>query len=199
MDSGGAGVDNDPVLARSSHSRMRIEPQVLNGGKSLGGQALEYHPEDAPDSNSHHIVRIRLCNEDGEHLRTVTVATTPCIEIECKIDQPRSDLKLAFALFDSNQNPVFASCPLDSNHANPTCVGTHLYRARFPGPILRAQNYSITVSLYTNTPGESHNCSHALRFDVVDVASPLVIGETNRLGVLNLLCDWDHRKPGAQL
>ena len=126
------------------------------------------------------------------------MATTPHLEIECEVDSDRSDLKLAFAVHDANQNPIFASSPPDVGQPHPTLRGSYRYRARFPGPILRAQHYSITVSLYANGPGESHECSHALAFDVVETTSPVIAGESNRVGILHLSCAWQHQRDPVQ-
>ena len=63
----------------------------------------------------------------------------------------------------------------------------------FPGPLLLPQRYSITVSVYSSRAYTFHDCRQALIFDVQPAASQVYSAEPNRVGVLQILCNWNHR------
>ncbi len=153
-------------------------------------EVLEYQPKREASNQSARLTRIRMCDERGQTLENLTTGDVPRLEIECHVPNDRSDLKLAFVLHDSHQNAIFASSPVDVDVPHPTERGRYVYLAEFPGAILRGQRYSVTVSLYSNTMDDSDICWHALRFDVLQVASPENHGEQKRMGVLHLPCRW---------
>ncbi len=163
--------------------------------EGFDASVLEFLPE-AP-ALPYRIARIRVCDEHGATLSRVTAATALSVEIEVENERDRPDLKLALLLHDSHQNPIFSSTPPDSGLANPTRAGLHRYTISLPGPILRAQRYSATVSLYAKDPSEAQVCWHALSFDVAEVYSPLTKDEGKRMGVLVLPCRWRHDHQGA--
>jgi lipopolysaccharide transport system ATP-binding protein len=160
--------------------------------KAFDSDTLEFRPSKAPVKLPYRLTRIRLCDDNNQPLKSVSVAQTPVVEIECEVDRQCPQLKVAFVLHDQNQNPIFASSPPDTDMPQPVKQGTHRYRAHFPGPILRPQRYSVTVSLYANSADESHICWHAISFDAADARSPLIKREINRMGVINQRCDWQH-------
>jgi lipopolysaccharide transport system ATP-binding protein len=147
-------------------------------------------PASVPDHS--YLARIRLCDEGGETLRVVTSATTVCVEVECEMTSDRPDIELAVALNDGNERPIFASNPIDAGQPYPTRRGRHRYRARFPGPVLMPQRYSLSVALYSRLGGGVDNCPHVLTFDVTPVASLANLGGAGRWGVLQLMCEWTH-------
>lgn len=138
------------------------------------------------------ITRVRLCDDAGQSLNFVTTACTPCLEIECDIPQARPDFRLAFALHDWQERAVFASSPADCDLPGPVEPGLHRYRARFPGPILMPQRYSVTVSLYSTYAESVDHRPHVLRFDVAEVAS-LANAVGSRVGVLQMQAQWSHK------
>jgi lipopolysaccharide transport system ATP-binding protein len=180
------------LLNRGRMQTMGPTEQVV--GEYLHSQESEHldwvRPGSPPDHS--HLARVRLCDEAGETLRVVTSATTVCVEIECAMTADRPDVELAFALHDANERPIFASNPIDADRPYPTSRGRHRYRARFPGPILMPQRYSLSVALYSRLSGGVDNCPHVLTFDVVPVASLANLGGAGRWGVLQLVCDWSH-------
>jgi lipopolysaccharide transport system ATP-binding protein len=185
------------LLSQGKVSFAGPTPEVVSRYlEAFDASVLEFVPE-AP-ALPYRIARIRVCDEDGATLSRVTAATALSVEIEVENDRDRSDLKLALLLHDSHQNPIFASSPPDVGSANPTRAGSHRYIISLPGPILRPQRYSLTVSLYTKDPSESQVCWHALSFDVAEVYSPLTKDEVKRTGVLVLPCRWRHDHQGAK-
>jgi hypothetical protein len=101
-------------------------------------------------------------------------------------------LEIAFSLHDELQNPIFASTPADDGMNHPAEPGRHEFLVTFPGPILLPRRYSITVSLYSNRAQSIHNCPHALAFDVVPAASQVYSAAPKRVGVMQMLCGWEH-------
>jgi lipopolysaccharide transport system ATP-binding protein len=158
---------------------------------ALGGEVLErvFEPETASDAQ---VCLVALSDGSGAPARKLTTADTPVLRIECLVRRRRPDLKLAFALSDSRERPLFASCPPDSGVENPTDPGRYSYLVRFPGAVLMPQRYSVTVSLYSARSGAIHNCPNVLSFDVAPALSPVFAAEPRRVGVLQIACAW-HR------
>jgi Wzt-like putative exopolysaccharide export protein len=152
---------------------------------------LEYRPASDP-LRSAEITRIVLCDEDGIPLNVLTTADVPNLAIEIVVRERRPDLKLAFVLYDLQQNPIFASCPPDAGVEYPTQPGSYKFQASFPGQLLMPQRYSISVAIYSNTE-EIHTCLHALVFDIAATSGQVYSADQNRMGVLQILCHWKQR------
>jgi lipopolysaccharide transport system ATP-binding protein len=149
----------------------------------------------APETDSFRIAEVRrivLCDSTGSPLKEVTTADTPRLRIELVVRERRPDLGIAFSLHDELQNPIFASTPADNGLQQPIEQGRHELIVAFPGPILLPRRYSITVSVYSTRGQSFHNCQHALAFDVLPAASPVYSAAPNRVGVMQMLCRWDH-------
>jgi lipopolysaccharide transport system ATP-binding protein len=136
------------------------------------------------------VTRIGLSDPSGQPARQVTTADILTLRIDCHIRRRRPDLKLAFMLNDSRERPVFSSCPPDDGEVYPTESGRYSYLIRVPRPILMAQRYSVTVSIFADGDGAIHQCPHALVFDVVPVATPIYRAEPKRAGVVQMKCLW---------
>jgi lipopolysaccharide transport system ATP-binding protein len=143
------------------------------------------------------VTRICVSDPSGQPTSRVTTADILTLRLDCHIRRRRPDLKLAFMLNDSRERPVFASCPLDDGEAYPTEPGRYSYLIRVPEPILMAQRYSVTVSIYAYDDGPIHQCSNALVFDVVPMATPIYRAEPKRAGVVQMKCQWQ-RQLGAR-
>jgi lipopolysaccharide transport system ATP-binding protein len=157
----------------------------------MGEEVLEYRPPGNPERRVE-IRSISLMGANGQAVQHVTTADTPTLVLELEIRQRAPGLKIAFALHDAIENPIFASCPPDSDIEYPTSPGIHRLKATFPTAVLMPQRYSVTVSAYSETTGALHNCAHALVFDVVPAKTKVYSTEPNRLGVLQVLCRWEH-------
>jgi lipopolysaccharide transport system ATP-binding protein len=151
--------------------------------------ALEYVPESDPERDAE-LSRIVLCDENGTPIRQVTTADTPSLKIDLHVRRPRPDLKLAFVIYDSVQNPIFASCPPDDGLQYPTQPGQYRFQAFFPGPLLMPQRYSVSVAIYSGSSGEIHTCLHILAFEVMAAHSKIYSVEPNRMGVIQVACAW---------
>jgi lipopolysaccharide transport system ATP-binding protein len=136
------------------------------------------------------VTHIGISDPFGEPACRVTTADILTLRIDCQIRRRRPDLKLAFMLNDSRERPVFASCPPDDGEVHPTESGRYSYLIRLPQPILMAQRYSVTVSMYSDGDGVIHQCPHALVFDVVPAATPIYRAEPKRAGVVQMKCHW---------
>jgi hypothetical protein len=155
-------------------------------------EVLECAPE-SDSSRAAEVKRIALCNRGGTPLKEVTTADIFSLRIELLVRERRPDLKIACSLHDALENPIFSSCPPDDGVRQPTEPGLHEFLVAFPGPLLLPRRYSITVSAYT-THGETiHNCVNGLSFDVLPAASQVYSAEPNRVGVLQILCNWKHK------
>jgi lipopolysaccharide transport system ATP-binding protein len=155
-------------------------------------EVLEYIPEPDPTRIAE-LRRITLSDQNGHPLRQITTADAPILNIEVVIRKGRPDLRLAFALYDALQTPIFASCPPDDGIGHPTEPGIYRYQAAIPGPLFMAQRYSVTVALYSSTTGDLHSCQHALSFDVIPAHSHIYSTDPNRVGTLQVLCRWNVR------
>jgi len=154
-----------------------------------------------PESDSSRIAevcRIALCDSTGAPLRDVTAADTVKVKIELLVREKRPGLEIALSLHDELQNAIFASTPADIGLEHPVEPGLHEFLVTFPGPILLPRRYSITVSVYTNRKRSIHNCPHALAFDVLPAASQVYSAAPERVGVMQMLCNWkhEHRRAG---
>lgn len=154
-------------------------------------EALEYVPQSDP-ARAAEIKRIVLCDHTGVPKKDVTAADAPVLAMELLIRERRPDLKIAWSLHDSLQNPIFATCPPDDGLSYPTEPGLHTFHVAFPGQILLPRRYSITVSVYTTRDEMIHNCENALSFEVMPAASQVYSAEPNRVGVLQMHCTWKH-------
>jgi homopolymeric O-antigen transport system ATP-binding protein len=161
-----------------------------------GAEVLEHIPKSDP-SRVVEIRRIAMCNELGVPVSQITIADTPVVKIELLLRERRPDLKLAFALSDSHQTPIFASCPPDAGIDYPTDPGFHEFQIALPGPILMPGRYSVTVSAYSRWSEVFHNCAHALLFDAQPAATSIYSAEPNRVGVMQLACQWKHNSTPA--
>jgi lipopolysaccharide transport system ATP-binding protein len=155
-------------------------------------EVLECVPESDP-SRAAEVKRIVLCDQSGAAKKDVTAADAPVLAIELLIRERRPDLKIAWSLHDSLQNPIFSTCPPDDGLSHPTEPGLHSFRIAFPGQILLPRRYSITVSVYTTRSEVIHNCENALSFEVAPAASQVYSAEPNRVGVLQMHCAWKHQ------
>jgi lipopolysaccharide transport system ATP-binding protein len=154
-------------------------------------EVLECVPQ-SDSSRAAEIKRIVLCDHSGVPKKDVTTADAPALGIELLIREPRPDLKIAWSLHDSLDNPIFSTCPPDDGVAHPTEPGLHAFHVAFPGQLLLPRRYSITVSVYTTRGEVIHNCEGALSFEVVPAASQVYSAEPNRVGVLQMHCTWKH-------
>ncbi len=153
-----------------------------------GVQATDWRrPEPCP--NRSHIRSSRLCDDAGRKIEQITTTDTLNIEFECRIFESRPDIRIAIAISDAYESYLFASQPMDRGVSHPTESGDYRYRVRFPGPVLLPQSYCLTVSLYTTSGQHLDNCPHVIRFDVSDAGSK-VNADTDRVGMLQLKCDW---------
>jgi lipopolysaccharide transport system ATP-binding protein len=167
---------------------------VVSGYLSTNSKhaVLEYLPE-SDSKRGAEVIRIALCDENGNPLKTVTSADSPNLRIELVVHERRRDLKLSFVLYDMRDNPIFASCPLDDGVGNPTQPGHYEFQAAFPRELLMPQRYSISVSVYASHSNDLHQCPHALAFDVQPGASQVYSPEPGRFGVIQIPCKWTHR------
>jgi len=184
------------------NGRIRFEGPVQGAiSEYLGGftgTVLEHVPESDP-VRSAEVRLIALCDQNGTRLNEVTVADVPVLHVELVVRERSPDLQIAFSLHDSLQNPIFASSPADAGVAQPVQPGLHEYRVAFPGPILLPRQYFVTVSVYTKSGQSVHNCTFALAFESLPVATPLYSAAPNRMGLVLLSCDWSHRlRPAAE-
>ncbi len=163
--------------------------QYLQSGSAVD---LQWQSNDDTEKDNA-IRRVALTDQYGQIYSTLGTADCPYLEIECVIDSPHSDLRLAFAVNDQFENPIFASMPTDSGCEYPTNRGVHRYRAKFPGSILRGQRYTITVALYSQSKTTRQVLSNVLSFTPEETASEEFQAETSRVGVLQLPCQWTHR------
>ena len=154
-------------------------------------EVLECFPE-SDTTRIAEVKRVALCSDGGKPLREVTTADTPELQIELLVRESCPDLQIAFSVHDAYQTPIFASCPLDNGVQQPTRRGWYDFRITFPGPLFLPQRYSITVSVYSTRSISFHNCAHALHFDVVPAASQLYSAAPNRVGLMQILCNWKH-------
>jgi lipopolysaccharide transport system ATP-binding protein len=177
----------------SSGQVRSVISQYLAGS---GAEVLEHIPQSDP-SRVAEIRRIAMCDERGVPVNQVTIADTPILKIELLVRERRPDLKLAFALSDSHQTAIFASCPPDAGLEHPTAPGLHEFQIALPGPILMPGRYSITVSAYSRWSEVFHSCPHALLFDAVPAATSIYSAEPNRVGIMQLACQWKHNSPPA--
>jgi lipopolysaccharide transport system ATP-binding protein len=177
------------------NGRVRIDGavgEVLSDYLSTtDAEVLECVPQTDP-SRPAEVKRVVLCDQSGTPKRDVTTADAPLLEIELLVRERRPDLKIAWSLHDSLQNPIFSSCPPDDGLPQPTEPGLHTFQISFPGQILLPRRYSITVSVYTTRSETIHNCENALSFEVVPAASQVYSAEPGRVGVLQMYCAWKH-------
>lgn len=183
------------------NGRVRFDGPVQGAiSEYLGGftgTVLEHFPESDP-TRAAEVRLIALCDQNGAKLNEVTVADVPVLHVELLVREQRPDLQIAFSLHDSLQSPIFASSPADAGVAHPTQPGVHEYRIAFPGSLLLPRRYFITVSVYTRSGQSVHNCTYALAFDAVPVATPLYSAAPNRTGLVLICCKWSHRlRPAA--
>jgi lipopolysaccharide transport system ATP-binding protein len=155
-------------------------------------EVLECAPE-SDSSRAAEVKRIVLCNRGGTPLKEVTTADIFNLRIELLVRERRPDLKIACSLHDALENPIFSSCPPDDDVRQPTEPGLHEFLVAFPGPLLLPRRYSMTVSVYTTRGETIHNCVNGLSFDVLPAASQVYSAEPNRVGVLQILCNWKHK------
>ncbi|HEX5281394.1 MAG TPA: ABC transporter ATP-binding protein [Micropepsaceae bacterium] len=164
---------------------------IANYLSNNGAEVLECFPESDP-ARVAEVQHVVLCSDDGKPLRQVTTADTAGLNIQLLVREPRPDLQIAFSVHDAYRTAIFASCPLDDGVQQPTQKGRHDFRVRFPGPIFLPQRYSITISVYSTRSIVFHDCAHALRFDVLPAASKIYSAAPNRVGLMQILCDWKH-------
>jgi lipopolysaccharide transport system ATP-binding protein len=155
--------------------------------------AIDWQREE-PAPAGPHLQRVRLTNAAGESLAQVRCSEVPHLEISVVLPKPQPDLLLAFALHDSYERAIFASSPTDVGLHAPTTAGTFRYRAEMPSALLMPQTYSITVSLYSAYGTSFQSIPHVLRFEVADGQCVVHEGTHQRLGVLQLRCDWQRAK-----
>jgi len=180
------------LLDRGRISLDGTARQVLSAYlSSTDAEMLACMPE-SDLSRPAEVRRITLCDSSGSPLKEVTVADTVCLRIELLVRERRPELEIAFSLHDELQNPIFASTPADNGLKQPTEAGHHEFFVKFPGPILLPRRYSITVSAYSNRGHSFHNCPHALTFDVLPAASQVYSAAPNRVGIMQMLCSWEH-------
>jgi lipopolysaccharide transport system ATP-binding protein len=165
---------------------------------TLSEEVIERTLEAEPSLDAQ-VCFVALCDSSGAPARKLTTADTPVLRIECLVRRRRPDLKLAFALSDSRERPVFASCPPDAGVEYPTEPGRYSYLVRFPGAVLMPHRYSVTVSLYSGRSGAIHNCPNVLSFDVAPALSPVYGAEPGRVGVLQIACAWHRQSPDAAI
>jgi lipopolysaccharide transport system ATP-binding protein len=134
------------------------------------------------------ITRIEIRGADGD----ISTADIPEVLIECRIAEAHSDTRVAVAINDRFGNPIVSAMPTDSGQPHPTHCGTHRYRFRFPSPILRNQNYSLTAALYSRSKLINHKLNDVLRFTPTELHSEFMRADTDRLGVLQLPFEWTH-------
>ena len=152
-------------------------------------EVLECRPTSDPGRPAE-IIRIALCNELGMPISQITTADTPRLRVDIVVRERRTDLRIAVLLHDGLQTPIFATCPPDAGLGYPTEVGTYSFIVEFPGPLLLAQRYSVTPSLYSSWAHEIHVVFHALMFDALPRSSPVYSADPNRMGSLQMLCNW---------
>jgi lipopolysaccharide transport system ATP-binding protein len=175
--------------------RVRIDGsvrEVLSDYLSTtDSEVLECVPQ-SDSSRAAEIKRIVLCDQSGVPKKDVTTADAPVLAIELLIREQRPDLKIAWSLHDSLQNPIFSTCPPDDGLAHPAEPGLHTFRVAFAGQLFLPRRYSITVSVYTARGEVIHNCENALSFEVLPATSQVYSAEPNRVGVLQMHCTWKH-------
>lgn len=152
-------------------------------------ESLEYVPGSDP-ARVAEIARIALRDQNKGPLKQVTTADAPILEIDIVVRKKRSDLKLAFALYDAVQTAIFASCPLDDGLGYPSEPGTYRFHAVFPWPLFMPQRYSITVALYTESGMNVHSCPHNLVFEVIPAKSQIYSTDPKRAGLLQIPLQW---------
>lgn len=145
---------------------------------------------DSDQSRPAEIASVMLCDKNGNALEHVTAAEVLCLRIAVVLRERRTDFKLAVALSDMREQPLFSSCPLDDGVPYPAEPGRYEYLMSLPGPLLMPQRYSITASAYSSLAGAFHVCHNALTFDVTPAPSHILSAEPNRLGALQVHCQW---------
>jgi ABC-type polysaccharide/polyol phosphate transport system ATPase subunit len=163
-----------------------VVADYLSGSTS---EVLEWRPPTDPGRPAE-ITRIALCDDHGKPVNQVTTADTPRLRVDIIVRERRTDLRLAVLLHDSMQTPIFATCPPDAGVAYPTDVGAYSFMVEFTGPLLLAQRYSVTPSLYSSWGHEIHILFHALTFDALPRSSPVYSVDPNRMGSLQMFCNW---------
>jgi lipopolysaccharide transport system ATP-binding protein len=167
----------------------QVRDVVAHYFSHVAREVLQYVPQ-SDAARDAELTEIALCAGNGKRLKVVTAADTPVLEFDILIRKLRPDLKLAFVLFDSRENAIFASTPLDAGVPYPTQPGCYRFRVSFPDALLMPQRYSISVSVYSARTGSIHNCQHALAFDVLPAQS-LFSSEPNRMGIIQMRCNWE--------
>ena len=155
----------------------------------IGTEVLEHVPESDPARDAE-FAWVALCDEQGNSLRAVTTGDTPALAIDLLVRRQRRDLKVAFVLYDSRENAIFASVPPDCGIDYPVEPGRYRFLAVFPGPILMPQHYSISVTAYSARHGTHLHHTHALAFDVLPAYSHVYSTEPNRMGMMQMRCNW---------
>lgn len=155
----------------------------------IGAEVLEYVPESDPARDAE-LTRIAICDQQGSAVKCVTTADSLMLDIQLRVRNYRRDMKLAFVVYDSRQNAIFASCPPDDGVDYPAEPGHYRFLARFPGPILLPQHYSISVTAYSGWSGSIIHQARALAFDVLPAYSHVYSTEPNRMGMMQIRCNW---------
>ncbi len=181
------------VMHRGGVYAIGETTEMIPKYQSLGKSRNYAWEHDSVEDHESVITSIKLTSQDGATIQHLTTADTVHIEVHCRVTQSLSDTRIAVALNDRYGNPVFSAMPTDSGCQHPTSCGNHRYLLRLPGPILRSQQYSITAALYSRSRLINHKLSDVLVFTPEDANSANLKTDTDRVGTLQLPCDWTHQ------
>lgn len=181
------------IMHRGGVHAIGETTEMISKYQSLGKSRSYAWEDNNIDDHESAITSVKLTTQDGAPIKHLTTADTVHIELKCRVTQSLSDTRIAVALNDRYGNPVFSAMPTDSGCNHPTSCGHHRYHLRLPGPILRSQQYSITAALYSRSRLINHKLSDVLVFTPEDANSANLKTDTDRVGTLQLPCDWTHQ------
>lgn len=177
-------MDRGAIRASGSVSKI-VSEYLMSGARAK----TCYTSGDDP-SRPVEISSIAVCDKDGALVDSVTASDILHLRITVLLRARRTDLKLAVALNDMNEQPLFSSCPLDDGVSYPSEPGHYHYLISFPAPILMPQRYSVSASAYSPLAGTFHHCQSAITFEVLPGPTRVLNAEPNRVGVLQVCCKW---------
>lgn len=180
------------LMAHGTIVDVGSTPNMVQQYLSLGkAPRIEWKNADINKADSA-ITRVWIQKSDGNAGQIPTTADTLEIHLECRILNAVSDTRIAVAINDRFGTPIIAAMPGDDQCEHPTKLGIHRYTIRLPGPILRAQPYSITAALYSKSRLVHHKLAEVLRFAPEEANSQFMKQDNDRVGTIQIPCHWTH-------